>query len=119
MRISSTPSREERDFANPQPAGDKQPIPRHCVWDLLAKGKIPQFRRAERATLPTCGCPEGGEDGACNSFPFGEGWDGVNNSLVAEIYPIGASNHTYKTFPSASFTGTFTPQSRSRVMARG
>ena len=41
------------------------------------------------------------------------------NSFVADIYPIGASNHTYNTFPSASFTGTGTPQSKSRVIARG
>src|SRR5690606_9043765 len=31
----------------------------------------------------------------------------------------GASNQTYSTFPSASFTGTGIPQSRSRVTARG
>ena len=35
------------------------------------------------------------------------------------MYPIGASNHTYKTFPSPPATGTFTPQSKSRVTARG
>src|SRR5687768_12912145 len=34
------------------------------------------------------------------------------------MYPIGASNQTYKTFPSASGSGTLIPQSRSRVMAR-
>src|SRR6185312_7394906 len=43
----------------------------------------------------------------------------IDHCLVAEIYPIGASNHTYSTFPSASFKGTFTPQSRSRVTALG
>ncbi|CAI8174239.1 MAG: Uncharacterised protein [Flavobacteriales bacterium UBA4585] len=42
-----------------------------------------------------------------------------SSSCVALIYPIGASNQTYMTFPSASVTGTGTPQSRSRVMARG
>src|SRR4029078_6184723 len=41
------------------------------------------------------------------------------NSFVAEIYPIGASNHTYKTFPSAPGKGTFTPQLLSLVIARG
>src|ERR1700744_4831758 len=41
------------------------------------------------------------------------------SSLVAEMYPMGASNHTYRTLPSAFGKGTFTPQSRSRVMARG
>src|SRR5687768_9879246 len=35
------------------------------------------------------------------------------------MYPIGASNQTYSTFPSEPSTGTFTPQSRSRVIARG
>src|SRR6478735_7934345 len=35
------------------------------------------------------------------------------------MYPIGASNHTYNTLPSASGSGTFTPQSKSRVTARG
>src|ERR1700722_13276906 len=39
--------------------------------------------------------------------------------FVALIYPIGASNHTYNTFPSASGSGTLIPQSRSRVTARG
>src|SRR5690606_29598768 len=39
--------------------------------------------------------------------------------LVALMYPIGASSHTYSTFPSALGSGTGTPQSRSRVMARG
>ena len=43
----------------------------------------------------------------------------ASNSLVAVIYPIGASNQTYNTFPSASFTGTLTPQSRSLVIALG
>src|SRR5215210_658886 len=32
---------------------------------------------------------------------------------------MGASNQTYKTFVLASGKGTFTPQSRSRVTARG
>src|SRR4051812_15651098 len=32
---------------------------------------------------------------------------------------MGASNHTYNTLPSACFNGTFTPQSKSRVTARG
>src|SRR5687767_7676205 len=32
---------------------------------------------------------------------------------------MGASNQTYNTFPSASFKGTFTPQSRSLVTALG
>src|ERR1041385_1140303 len=35
------------------------------------------------------------------------------------MYPIGASNQTYNTFPSAPAIGTLTPQSRSRVIARG
>src|SRR5580693_1209973 len=39
--------------------------------------------------------------------------------LVAEIYPMGASNQTYNTFPSASGSGTLIPHSPSRVMARG
>ena len=42
-----------------------------------------------------------------------------SSSLVLEMYPIGASNHTYKTFPSAPSTGTGIPQSRSRLTARG
>src|SRR5210317_786347 len=42
-----------------------------------------------------------------------------SNSCVALMYPIGASNHTYITFPSAPSTGTGTPQSKSRVIARG
>src|SRR5687767_13793278 len=32
---------------------------------------------------------------------------------------MGASNHTYKTFPWASANGTFTPQSKSLVTALG
>src|SRR6056297_1967479 len=32
---------------------------------------------------------------------------------------MGASNHTYSTFPSAPSTGTGTPQSRSRLTALG
>src|SRR5215203_4289735 len=32
---------------------------------------------------------------------------------------MGASNHTYKTFPSAPGKGTFTPQSKSLVTALG
>src|SRR5574344_684413 len=32
---------------------------------------------------------------------------------------MGASTHTYSTLPSAPSRGTFTPQSRSRVTARG
>src|SRR5438128_12684364 len=32
---------------------------------------------------------------------------------------MGASNHTYSTLPFASANGTFTPQSRSLVTARG
>jgi len=43
----------------------------------------------------------------------------VAHSLVAEIYPIGASNQTYNTFPSAPSTGTGIPQSKSRVTALG
>ena len=39
--------------------------------------------------------------------------------LVDEIYPIGASNHTYRTLPSESFNGTETPQSKSLVTALG
>ena len=35
------------------------------------------------------------------------------------MYPIGASNHTYKTFPLASLIGTGIPQSKSLVMALG
>src|SRR3712207_3313550 len=35
------------------------------------------------------------------------------------MYPIGASTHTYNTFPSAPSTGTGIPQSRSRLTARG
>ena len=42
-----------------------------------------------------------------------------SNSCVALMYPIGASNQTYMTLPSAPSTGTGTPQSKSRVMARG
>ena len=41
------------------------------------------------------------------------------HSFVDEIYPIGASNQTYKTFPSAPFIGTDTPQSKSLVTALG
>ena len=41
------------------------------------------------------------------------------HSLVAEIYPIGASNQTYKTLFSASFSGTGIPQSKSLVIALG
>src|SRR6056297_2960540 len=41
------------------------------------------------------------------------------SSLVAEMYPIGASNQTYSTLPSAPSTGTGTPQSRSRLTALG
>src|SRR5215212_4889411 len=32
---------------------------------------------------------------------------------------MGASNHTYNTFPAASVNGTFTPQSKSLVTALG
>ena len=42
-----------------------------------------------------------------------------NNSLVLLIYPIGASNQTYSTLPSAPSTGTGIPQSKSRLTARG
>ena len=42
-----------------------------------------------------------------------------SSSFVLEIYPIGASNQTYSTFPSAPSTGTGIPQSRSRLTARG
>ena len=35
------------------------------------------------------------------------------------MYPIGASNQTYNTFPSAPSTGTGIPQSKSRVTALG
>src|SRR5690606_40498067 len=41
------------------------------------------------------------------------------HSLVDEIYPIGASTHTYSTFPSAPSTGTGISQSKSRVTALG
>src|SRR5690554_531198 len=41
------------------------------------------------------------------------------HSLVAEMYPIGASNQTYSTFPSAPSSGTGIPQSKSRVTALG
>src|SRR6187402_3485568 len=41
------------------------------------------------------------------------------HSFVEEMYPIGASNQTYKTFPSAPSTGTGMPQSKSRVTALG
>ena len=43
----------------------------------------------------------------------------IAHSLVEEIYPIGASNQTYKTFPLESLTGTGTPQSKSLVTALG
>ena len=39
--------------------------------------------------------------------------------MVDEIYPIGASNQTYKTFPIASLMGTGIPQSKSLVIALG
>ncbi len=39
--------------------------------------------------------------------------------LVALIYPIGASNQTYNTLPSAPLIGTLIPQSKSRVTALG
>ena len=42
----------------------------------------------------------------------------IAHSFVEEMYPIGASNHTYKTLFSPPFTGTGIPQSRSRVTAR-
>src|SRR5574344_1984586 len=42
-----------------------------------------------------------------------------NSSIVFEIYPIGASNQTYKTLPSAPSTGTGTPHSKSLLTARG
>ena len=38
---------------------------------------------------------------------------------MAEIYPIGASNHTYKTLFLASSNGTGIPQSKSLVIALG
>jgi hypothetical protein len=43
------------------------------------------------------------------------------HSMVEEMYPMGASNQTYMTLPAASGSsrGSFTPQSRSRVMFRG
>ena len=40
-------------------------------------------------------------------------------SIVLEMYPIGASNQTYSTLPSAPSTGTGIPQSRSRLTALG
>ena len=42
----------------------------------------------------------------------------LSSSTTNEV-TIGASNHTYNTFPSAFGNGTFTPQSKSRVMALG
>ena len=39
--------------------------------------------------------------------------------MVEDIYPIGASNQTYKTLPIASLIGTGTPQSKSLVTALG
>jgi len=41
------------------------------------------------------------------------------HSIVDEIYPIGASNQTYNTFPSSSSIFTGIPQSRSLVTALG
>ena len=88
----------------------------YCPCALSMAGKIRQWNTMLSFPIKWMREDSGSCQYAFQSFPLS-----AAHCFVAETYPMGASIHTYSFLPAdpGISCGTSTPQSRSRVIARG